>query len=82
MTPLIESAMDGKQLVVRARARKAFAGLAALGLAVILLAASVVTPVLEDPSSSASTHASSEATTTSTGDAGSGSGTQSGGEGA
>ncbi|MFR9118263.1 MAG: RnfABCDGE type electron transport complex subunit D [Merdibacter sp.] len=80
--PLIESAMDGKQLVVRARARKAFAGLAALGLAVILLAASVVTPVLEDPSSSASTHASSEATTTSTGDAGSGSGTQSGGEGA
>lgn len=82
MTPLIESAMDGKQLVVRARARKAVAGLAALGLAVILLAASVVTPVLEDPSSSASTHASSEATTTSTGDAGSGSGTQSGGEGA
>lgn len=53
LTPLIESAMDGKQLVVRIRARKAFAGLAAIGLALVLLAASVVTPVNEDPTTSA-----------------------------
>ncbi len=54
LTPLIESAMDGKQLIVRARARKAFAGLAAIGLALILLAASVVTPVMDDSNVSAS----------------------------
>ncbi|MFR9254704.1 MAG: hypothetical protein ACLVJ6_03785 [Merdibacter sp.] len=48
LTLLIESAMDGKQLAVRARARKAIAGLAAIGLAVTVLAASTVTPVNDD----------------------------------
>ncbi len=53
LTPLIESAMDGKQLVVRSRARKAFIGLAAVGMAFVLLAASVVEPVMEDSASAA-----------------------------
>ena len=64
LTPLIESAMDGKQLAVRARARKAIAGLAAIGLAVTVLAASTVTPVNEISSatSESTSEASSEAT--------------------
>ena len=60
MTPLIESALDGKQLVVRARARKAIAGLAIIGLAVTVLAASTVTPVNEI--SSATSESTSEVT--------------------
>ena len=60
MTPLIESALDGKQLAVRARARKAIAGLAIIGLAVTVLAASTVTPVNEI--SSATSESTSEVT--------------------
>ena len=59
LTPLIESAMDGKQLVIRNRARKAFAGLAIIGIAVTLLASSTITPVTE-VSSSASSNATAE----------------------
>lgn len=63
LTPLIESAMDGKQLIVRARARKAFAGLAAIGLALVLLAASVVTPVMDDSNVSASASSNNQTVT-------------------
>ena len=59
LTPLIESSMDGKQLVIRNRARKAFAGLAIIGIAVTLLASSTITPVTE-VSSSASSNATAE----------------------
>ena len=59
LTPQIESAMDGKQLVIRNRARKAFAGLAIIGIAVTLLASSTITPVTE-VSSSASSNATAE----------------------
>lgn len=61
LTPLIESALDGKQLAVRSRARKAFAGLAIVGLAVTLLAASTVTPVSSVAVTEATTESSGEA---------------------
>lgn len=44
LTPMIEQAMDGKQLQMRKKAMTVFAGVAVVGLATNLLAASVIEP--------------------------------------